>query len=348
MRSPNQALSGAVSQFATSTTGTLAYLPGAASELAVPKTVAFADRDGRVVPLALPPQPYVYPRISPDGTQLVVVVDDGKEASLWVSDLKGGGPLRRLTFRGRNSFPVWTRDGRFILYQSNQDGDEAIFRVPADGGGAPERLTTPEQGARHEPESLNPAGDMLSLDMWRGTNQGVWLLPFGGDKKLTSFVDSPDVEKHSVFSPNGKWIAYMKAPLVGATNTATAAGTAIFVEPFPATGAKYQVAAGGARTPLWSPDGRQLYYHDQSSNRFNVVDVRTEPSFSTGRPTTLPIEGTIHPVAQRNYDITPDGKQLIVVLPASASGSGSARAASPQITVVLNWFEELKTRVPIK
>jgi serine/threonine-protein kinase len=348
MRATNSALSGAVTHFATSTTGTLVYLPGVASEFAVPKTLAFADREGKVSPLGLPLQPYVYPRISPDGTQLVVVTDDGREASLWVADLKGGGPLRRLTFRGRNHFPIWSRDGRFIIYQSDQDGDGAIFRVRADGGGAPERLTTPEQGARHEPESLNPAGDILSFNMVRGPNQGVWIWPFTGDRKPASFVDSPETEKHSVFSPNGKWIAYMKAALIGASGAATAGGTAVFVEPFPATGAKYEVGSGGARTPLWSPDGRELYYHDQPSNRFNVVDVRTEPSFSTGRPTTLPIQGTIHPVAQRNYDVTPDGKQLIVVLPASPSGSASARAEAPQITVVLNWFEELKARVPVK
>jgi serine/threonine-protein kinase len=343
VRAPNPALSGAVTQFATSDVGSLVYIPGAINDLAAPKTLAFADREGKVVSLGLPPQPYVYPRVSPDGSQLVVATDDGKDANLWVNDLKGGGPLRRLTFRGRNQFPIWSPDGRYIVYQSDQDGDAAIFRVPADGSGAPERLSTPERGARHEPESLTPAGDVLSFNMVRGPNQGVWIWPFAGDRKPASFVDGDSVEKHSVFSPNGKWIAYMVAPLV-ALSGAASGGTGVFVEPFPATGAKFQVATGGARTPLWSPDGRQLYYHDQSPNRFSVVEVRTEPSFSVGRPTTLPIEGTVHPVAQRNYDIPPDGKQLIVVLPAS-TGTGGQRSAA-QVTVVLNWFEELKQRVP--
>jgi hypothetical protein len=97
---------------------------------------------------------------------------------------------------------------------------------------------------------------------------------------------------------------------------------------------------------LWSRDGRELFYHEQGSNRFSVVSVRTESGFSTGTPTVLPIEGTVHPIAQRNYDVTPDGKQFVVVLPESAGTSSQPR---PQhINVVLNWTEELKTRVPIK
>ena len=81
-------------------------------------------------------------------------------------------------------------------------------------------------------------------------------------------------------------------------------------------------------------------------NRFIVVDLQTEPAFSLGRATTLPIEGTVHPLAQRNYDITPDGREFLVVLPASASTADS-RDATPHIDMVLNWFEELKARVPV-
>src|SRR5882672_6383097 len=87
-------------------------------------------------------------------------------------------------------------------------------------------------------------------------------------------------------------------------------------------------------------DGRSL-----SSARHE--DIQTNPSFSVGKATQLPVQGTIHPVAQRNYDITPDGKQLLVVVPA-ASPADSGRRPNQQINVVLNWFEELKARVPVK
>jgi len=110
-------------------------------------------------------------------------------------------------------------------------------------------------------------------------------------------------------------------------------------------GREYEIASGG-RTPVWSPDRKQLFFHDQGANRLFVVDIRTTPSVSVGPPTLVPIEGTVHPVAQRNYDVTPDGKQLIVVLPASLGSSDSTSRPAQEINVVLNWFEELKARVP--
>jgi Tol biopolymer transport system component len=342
-RPGNAAVAGGLAQFVTSADGSLAYLPGTVATVMAPKTLAFADRTGKLVLLGLPAQPYVHPRLSPDGTELVVATDDGKEGTLWVYDIKAGGVPRRLTFGGRNRFPIWSPDGRFIAFQSDREGDLAIFRVPADGSGAPERLTKPDQGSQHEPESWRPDGKALSLNLVRGVSQGVWIWPFDGDRKPVMFVDAPgEVEKHSAFSPDGKWIAYLLAALAG-TSGAT---TGVFVEPYPRTGAKYQVAPGGGRTPLWSRDGRELFFHDQFSNRLSVVSVRTEPTFSSGTPVVLPIEGTVHPIQQRNYDVTPDGKQLLVVLPESAGKT--TQPSAQQINVVLNWAEELKARVPVK
>jgi serine/threonine-protein kinase len=343
MRATNPAIGAGVAHFATAPTGAFVYVPGSSVAMAAPKTLALADRSGKLAPIGLPAQPYVHPRLSPDGTQLVVGTDDGKEGTLWAYELRAGAVPRRLTFGGRNRYPIWSRDGRFITFQSDREGDLAIFRLPADGSGVPERLTKPDQGTQHEPETWAPDGKRLSLNLVQGANQGVWIWPFEGDRKPIMFVDAPFVvEKHSVFSPDGKWLAYTVAALAGASG----ASSGVFVEPFPQTGAKHQVAASGARTPLWSRDGRELFYHEQASNRFSVVSVRTESGFSTGTPTVLPIEGTVHPIAQRNYDVTPDGKQFVVVLPESAGSSSQLR---PQhIDVVLNWTEELKTRVPIK
>ena len=343
MRAPNPATQTGVAHFAISETGSLAFVPGAGTGSTGPNVLAFVDREGKVQPIGLPPQPYVHPRVSPDGRQLAVSIDDAKDASVWVYDLRApGSSLRRLTFGGRNQFPIWTPDSRYITFESDRDGDAAIFRQLADGSGAAERLTKPEPGVQHEPESWSPDGKTLSFNNVSGTNQGVWTVRMDGDRKPTVFADSVEntVEKHSVFSPDGRWMAYMAAPL-----STIAVSTEVFVQPFPLSGAKYQVSTGGGRTPRWSPDGKQLFYHEPATNRLFVVDVRTEPSFSFGRPTALPIEGTTHPLAQRNFDITPDGRQLLVVLPASVASS-DGRRTSQQINVVLNWFEELKARLP--
>ena len=121
----------------------------------------------------------------------------------------------------------------------------------------------------------------------------------------------------------------------------------IYIQPFPPTGAKYQVATGG-RTPAWSPDGKQLFFHAIALNRFVVVDIRAEQGLTLGTPVPLPIDDAIHPLAQRNYDVTPDGKQLLIVLPVQTAQTSTSRRASAQINVVLNWFEELRASARVK
>ena len=335
-RSANSALQSSVAQYTVSTTGSLAYLPGRSSGASLPKALAFAGRDGTIEMLGLPPQPYIHPRLSPDGRQLAVGTDDGKDANVWVYDFKSGGSLRRLTFDGRNEYPIWTRDGRFITFQSDRDGDQAIFTQPADGSGAAQRLSKPEPGVAHRPESWSHDGKTLSMNVVNSTNESVWTITTDSGAKPAAFADSPAVEKHSAFSPDGRWVAYMAN---------TEGNSDIYIQPFPPTGAKYQVSTSG-RTPAWSPDGKQLFFHAIGLNRFVVVDIRAEHGVTLGTPVPLPIEDAIHPLTQRNYDVTPDAKQLLIVLPAQTAPAAAGRRTSPQINMVLNWFEELKTRVP--
>jgi eukaryotic-like serine/threonine-protein kinase len=344
MRVPNSATQVGIGHFATSATGALVYIPGIANGQGGARLLSLVERDGKTQPIALPPQMYVHPRLSPDGTQIAVGTDDGRDSNVWVYDRKApGASLRRLTFGGHNLYPIWSPDGRYIAFQSDREGDGAIFRQLANGSGAAERLTKPDPGTQHEPESWSPDGKTLSFNNISGANQGVWTVGLSGDRKPVMFADSTEntVEKHSVFSPNGRWMAYMAAPV-----STIAVNTEVFVQPFPLSGAKYQLSSGGGRTPRWSPDGKQLFYHEPATNRLFVVDVRTEPAVSFGRPIALPIEGTIHPLAQRNYDVTSDGRQLLVVVSATPRTAESGRVAQ-QINVVLNWFEELKARVPV-
>ena len=344
-RAANPAVAGDA-QLTLSSKGSLVYIPGTASGTLGPQTLALVDRSGKVQPLGLPPQPYVHPRMSPDGNQLVVGTDDGKESIVWVYDLKGGGPARRLTFGGRNQFPIWTRDDRRIAFESDREGDRGLFWQPADGSGSAERLAKLDQGLLRGPDSWTPDGKMIAFSVDASGSEtrssGIWTLALDGERKPKLFLQLPSFTQaitHLVFSPDGRWMAYMSQELGG--------NSQVFVQPFPPTGAKYQISSDRGRAPLWSPDGKQLFYHNDLNNRFFAVDIRTAPSFSVGQPTPLPIERTVHPVpGQRNYDVTPDGKQFLVVLPASTPQSDSTRTPAQQINVVLNWFEELKTRVP--
>ena len=139
----------------------------------------------------------------------------------------------------------------------------------------------------------------------------------------------------AVFSPDGRWVAYQVGE-VGAGEATT------YVEPFPQTGAKYQVARGGR--PQWSRDGTELFYVP-APNQFMAVTVRTQPSLTFGNPVAVPRGfGIADPANTRPYDIMPDGRILGVGMGQTPSGS----PGPAQIQVVLNWFEELKARAPTK
>jgi dipeptidyl aminopeptidase/acylaminoacyl peptidase len=141
----------------------------------------------------------------------------------------------------------------------------------------------------------------------------------------------------AVFSPDGRWLAYVSSGF----------GTErqIFVQSYPDLTSKYQITAEDSHEPLWSPDGKQLVYVRGST--LNVVDIRKEPAFSAGTPVAIPIAKAFQDLVRtRTYDITPDGRRFLVVVP-SVQGEATPRPTS-QITVVLNWGEELKARVPTR
>jgi hypothetical protein len=329
--------------FAVSRNGSLIYVPGGGTAL---RTLALVSRDGSAHPLGLPPQPYGHPRISPDGKNLVFVTDDGKDAVIWVYGLGGGSPPRQLTFGGRNRSPIWTPDGRRITFSSDRDGITSLFWQAADGSGTAERLLKGDTPWR--PEAWTPDGKTLAFipDSAGGGSLSIWTLTVGGESKPKKLESSSD-ERYAEFSRDGRWFAYT-AGTPGALNFD------VFVQPFPPTGAKYRLTTTGARTALWSPDGKELVYVDTASphaaGQLVAVEVRTQPTFSVGKPTPLPIgEGVLLVGPGRQYDITPDGKQFIVVRGStSASAAGARRAPPAQINVVLNWSEELKRLVPTK
>jgi hypothetical protein len=119
-----------IAHFVSSDNGSLIFVPGPASTSTTQEDVAFMDRQGSVQPLKLPPGPYQSPRVSPDGTHLAVGTDDGRVANVWIYDLSGTSARRQLTFGGRNRFPIWSSDGQRVAFQSDREGDLALFWQP--------------------------------------------------------------------------------------------------------------------------------------------------------------------------------------------------------------------------
>jgi serine/threonine protein kinase len=325
-----------MADFSVSDTGTLVYVPGPAMT-GGGVALSLLDRQGVGTPLKLPPGPYASPRAAPDGTRVAMESTDGRETFIGVYELAGTTALRRITFGGNSLSPVWSPDGKRLAFQSGREGDLAVFSQAADGTGAPERLTKPGAGESHVPHSWY--GDVLLFDLVKGNDIWVWQLslkdktiaPFGGVRSST--------DTGAVFRPDGRWVAY----------SATEAGgvTSIYVQPFPATGAKsvlVRAQRGSPHHPIWSPDGSVLSYVP-APGMFERVSVSTQPTFGFGNPegVTRSFQGG-PPGTRRTYDMMPDGRVLGAVTP----GQGSGENPAAEIFVVLNWLEELKQRVPVK
>jgi Tol biopolymer transport system component len=284
---------------------------------------------------------YVAPRLSPDGRQIAVGTDDGKDANVWIADTSGTTAMRRLTFGGRNRYPVWSPDGQRLAFQSNREGDLGIFWQPADGTGPAERLTKAEAGVEQWPDSWSPDGAHISFAAVKGNAGSVWMLTV---KERTPSLFAEATAKfvgRSAFSPDGRWVAY---------SSNETGRFEIFVQPYPPTGSRFQVGSpsGDRLTPWWSANGKELIFNE-GTTRWFAVSVSTQPSLTFGSPSELPrpagilTQGAFGP---RPYDMAADGQRVLAVLDASAIANGTD--ARPEIRVVLNWTEELKRLVPTK
>jgi Tol biopolymer transport system component len=311
--------------------GTLIYVPGPATNAV---SLGLIDRKGNVTPLKVPDGPYAAPRISPDGKQVAYGSDDGKEANVWVYDLAATSAPRRLTFGGRNRFPIWSADGQRVAFQSDREGDQAIWWQLADQTGTVERLTKPDPGTSHVPQSWQPRANRFlfsvakdnKISLWTFSLQDRKAVPFGGVESTASPM--------ATFSPDGRWVAYSKPE---------GSGSVLFVQPFPPSGSMFQIARPGVHS-MWSPDGKELLF-TAGANQLRGTSISTQPTFTVGNPVPTPTGGFISTqTIETNFSMAPDGR-FVAVVPAGRSESG---ASAPQIRIVLNWFEELKARVPTK
>ena len=217
----------------------------------------------------------------------------------------------------------------------------SLYWMPADGSGAPERLTTAEAGMSHWPQSWSPDGQTLLFNVQRElrTDWDIWSLSVTG-RETQRLYDTPDtVYLGAELSPDGQWLAY------GAGFTPAVMD--IYVEPFPPTGSRRRISQSGGLWPLWSRAGDRLLYRlgaNTAGITLKSVDIVTQPAFAFSNEQTLPIDGFAVVGFYRDYDITPDGERLVMVFPADRTDGGEA--ARPQIVIVQNWFEELRRLVP--
>jgi eukaryotic-like serine/threonine-protein kinase len=280
--------------------------------------------------LAAPASIYATPRLSPDGRR--IAVSTGLPGTpIFLYDLSRE-TLTRFTFEGTfNQFPNWTPDGKRIAFDSNLQGPVVnLFWQLADGSGGLERLTTDEFS--NWPTSWSPDGQLLAYVEGNPTTAwDIWVLRMS-DRKAQPFVRTPANEGGPRFSPDGRWMAYASDE---------SGPWEVYVQPYPGPGGKWQISTGSGTEPVWNPNGKELFY--RSGDKMMAVDIATQPGFSTGNPHTLfegPYQLSLSPIAA--YDVSADGQRFLMVKPDEQISSTSLT----QIVVVLNWFEELKQKVP--
>jgi len=314
-------------QYGISDNGALVYVPGRVS--IAQRRLVWVGRNGTEQPSDAPPHNYVYPRLSPDGRRLAVVLaEQGNQ--IWQYDL-ARDTLTRLTFQGSfNLLGPWTPDGKQIAFSSNKEGALNIFWQLADGSGGLERLATSE--FVQVPESWSPDRQLLAFtEINPVTGRDIWVLQMS-DGKAQPFLRSPFNEWNPRFSPDGRWIAY---------DSDESGRSEVYVQPYPGPGGKWQASRDGGTEPVWNRNGRELFY--RTGNKIMTVEITTQPNFALGNPRML-FEGLYEPSvgASSNYDVSPDGQRFLMV-----KQNEQAQTAPTQINVVLNWFEELKQKVPV-
>ena len=342
--------------YAVSRQGTLFYVPGGVSVQMSPRSLVWVDRKGHEEPINAPPRPWGAPRISPDGTQLLLGMTDQETNDIWIWDFERE-TLRRLTVDpGSDSLGRWTPDGRRIIFTSDRAGVLNLYSQAADGTGAADRLTT--SANQQFPSSVSPDGRFVvgferlsiaaSTEMAPGAAwPRVRLYPMAalasrpGPGPSSSTTTSPPAQTLfdgalAEFSPDGRYLAYHSVE-------GEPGPREVYVRPFPhVDSGRWQISTKGGSRPAWARSGRELFYLD-ASNALTAVPVQTSGStFSAGKPTKVFDARYSTPLPPRPYDVSADGKRFLM-LKDSAAGDPNATPAS--MVVVEHWFEELKQRV---
>jgi len=321
-------------QYAVSDSGTLVYLPGASGVSTNKYTLVWVDRSGKEEPLKAPPDAFAFPRISPDGKKVALTIAAGGNWNIWIWDLIRN-TMTRLTFGATfDVIPIWTPDGKRIVFCTNAGGGSIHWKA-ADGTGKEETVGSPADKIM-VPVSWSKDGKTLVVTHAAqiGTaNFDIGMLSMESNHDYKGLLKEKHSESQPRISPDGRWIAY----------TSDESGQAqIYVRPFPDVDKeRWQVSTNGGNSPLWSPDGRELFYFSDGS--VNAVAVNTKPTFSIGAPKALFRGNYVGPAMNSgaSWDISPDGKRFLML---KEDAGGGPR----KINVVLNWFEELKQKVAVK
>ena len=324
-----------VNIFAISESGTLVYIPGTSDFNT--RTLVWVDREGNEEPIAAVPNDYLDLNISPDGEKLALVVA-GENRDIYTYDLVHG-TLSRLTFNtSRENAPLWTPDGQRIVFRSSRDGIGSIYWKLYDGTGVTEFLGGGKDTSS-SPDSWSGDGKtIITGDLGIG-GFNIGLLPLEDDHEWKPLLNENHNEADPQVSPDGRWIAYVSDETKREE---------IYVRPFPEINmGKWQISTNGGSSPLWSPDGKELYFINDDA--VMVVSITATTNFSHETPKIL-FKGKYFSSFYRGsshtpWDIHPYSKKFLMIKEAESTNNESASETPSKINIILNWDEEVKKRV---
>jgi serine/threonine-protein kinase len=313
--------------------GSLVYVPGVATG-GSQRTVAWVDRQGRSTPLAnVPLDEYRDVRISPDGLSLAVAT----EADVWIYTFMRGVLSRLTTDPAQDRSPLWTPDGNRVVFTSTRAGSPQLFSRAADGTGNDTRLfarATDLVDLRANGFSAN-GRYLLFTEVPTNIQNAIGQFTIGGESDATMMIKNTFNNDFASVSAGGDWVAYQST---------TSGRSEIYVERYPQLGHRQQISTEGGRLPLWSRDGRELFFSSPDGRHMVVMPIDTGTTPFGGRPRILfEYPMLLQSAGNRPYDIAPDGR-FVMIRGETENLTGPAQ----NLVLVQNWFEQLKRLAPTK
>jgi serine/threonine protein kinase len=310
--------SSGAAMFGSSSAGILAYAPG--TNHPFEGILMWQDQHGKLEQLS-ETRCYADVRLSPNGQHLAVRILAAND-DIWLYEISRRA-FSRLTLGGGNYYaPVWTPDGKRLIYSSDKTGRSNLYWKDAEGSGAEQRLTTSdfEQSAT----SVTPDCHRLLFDQDSSSGgRDIWTLTMQADEKPRPFIQTPFDEHGGAVSPDGRWVAYVSND---------SGRDEVYVQSFPSPARRWTISNAGGKSPIWGIRGNELFY--RNGDKMMLVAVRTRPTFSA----TSPRVAFDLPPHVSQYDMAHDGRFLII--------QNRGQASVDTLNVIINWFEELEHLVP--
>jgi serine/threonine protein kinase len=333
------------SKFDVSPSGTLIYL----SRKSAVYSIAWLDNAGKTQPLLPTRGQYVTPSLSPDGARLSFGASF-IEGDIWIYDWQRDTQQRLTSTPGVNTNPVWTPDGRGIVYRSRSSGGYSLYWIRSDG--ATDAVKLVESKTDLAPYSFSPDGKRLAYEDQGGDGGGdIWTLPIDWSDpehpkagKPELFLRTPELERFPAFSPDGNWLAYAAGDRVNPD---------IYVRPFPPSpsGGKWKISSDGGTSPVWSPKSRELFFQRITREALGIGGGIMAVNYTTKDATFVPEKPRLwsdhrmsRNTAGKTYDLAPDGKRFAVL----EILQEAEQTTDTHVNLLLNFTDELRRRIPMR